>query len=121
MRKIYLIIAILLTITLTIGSLIPPANIVPIKVNNIDKLIHLSAYCLLTFFWIIALQQHFKKEKGMYVFAFFIFIYGIVIEVLQGVLTSYRQADYVDVIANMGGIILAILFFKRFFLKHHLN
>ncbi len=121
MHKVYLIIAILLTITLTIGSLIPPPNIVLVKVNNVDKLIHLLAYCLLTFSWIIALQQQLKKEKVIYVLAFSIFVFGIVIEVLQGVLTPYRQADYVDVIANFLGITLAILLFKRFFLKHHSN
>lgn len=40
-----------------------------------------------------------------------VFIYGIIIEILQGALTDYRQADLYDVFANFSGIAVAIMFF----------
>jgi len=35
--------------------------------------------------------------------------YGIVIEVLQGVFTETRKADFYDVLANSTGVIVAVL------------
>ena len=40
-----------------------------------------------------------------------VFIYGIIIEILQGALTDYRQADLYDVVANFSGIAVATIFF----------
>lgn len=40
-----------------------------------------------------------------------VFIYGIIIEILQGALTNYRQADLYDVFANFSGIAVGTLFF----------
>ena len=46
-----------------------------------------------------------------------IFIYGIIIEVLQGTLTSYREADLLDTFANLTGIVIAWVFFSKNFSK----
>lgn len=37
------------------------------------------------------------------------FIYGIIIEILQGELTTSRSADFNDVLANSIGIVIGIL------------
>ena len=37
------------------------------------------------------------------------FIYGIIIEILQGELTTSRSADFKDVLANSVGILIGIL------------
>ena len=42
-------------------------------------------------------------------------IHGI--EVLQGVLTSYRTADYFDILANATGAFLALVIFNIIFRK----
>ncbi len=46
-----------------------------------------------------------------------VFIYGIIIEILQGVFTNNRQADLFDVFANFAGITVATLFFMLVFKK----
>ena len=38
--------------------------------------------------------------------------YGIIIEVLQGVLTDTRKPDFNDVIANTTGVVIAVLLNK---------
>ena len=37
------------------------------------------------------------------------FIYGIIVEVLQGTFTTYRTEDIADVFANSLGVVFAIL------------
>jgi len=38
----------------------------------------------------------------------------MLIEVLQGVLTSYREPDWYDILANTAGILLAVIIFLLF-------
>ena len=40
-----------------------------------------------------------------------VFIYGIIIEILQGAITDNRQADLSDVFANFFGIAFAVALF----------
>lgn len=49
--------------------------------------------------------------KSTMLIASAIFIYGIIIEILQGALTDNRQADLYDVFANFSGIAIATIFF----------
>ena len=42
------------------------------------------------------------------------FIFGIIIEILQGVITSYRTASYLDIVANTIGVLLAVVIFHVF-------
>lgn len=37
--------------------------------------------------------------------------FGMLIEVLQGVLTNYREPEWLDILANVTGALLACLFF----------
>ena len=41
-------------------------------------------------------------------------IFGIIIEILQGVITSYRTASYLDIVANTIGVLLAVVIFHVF-------
>lgn len=111
-RKFYTYLAFILTIAIAVVSLINTNEIIIKHVSFSDKALHAFAYCLLTISWLLAV---FKREgKGEFNFrvAFFILIYGIIIEVLQETLTNYREADLYDVLANLGGIIVAMIFFK---------
>jgi VanZ family protein len=42
--------------------------------------------------------------------------YGIVIEVFQGVFTHVRSADVLDVVANLAGSLVGVVFFQK--IKH---
>ncbi len=76
-----------------------------------DKLMHGIAYFFLTFFWLLGMN----KPKFKYVKIWWIllgcFIYGIIIEVLQAAITSYRTASYLDILANSAGIMAAFIVF----------
>lgn len=114
-HKFYFYSAVLLTIVITIGSLISIPKLEVTQVQISDKLVHISAYCLLTLNWLLVYKFKTNKLKYSLLILLLVFIYGIIIEVLQGVLTSYRQADLLDVLANFTGISLAFIFFSIFF------
>ncbi len=88
------------------------SNIPRIKIKNLDKLVHLCFHFGITFFWFL----HFKfpinnnfKKAAIKAFAFS-FILGIIIEMCQKFLTTTRNADFIDVLANTIGALGAILF-----------
>jgi len=119
-RKLYLFIAIFLTIVITIGSLITLKEVVKLpSVQFSDKLLHTSAYLVLTLSWLLAIIDKTILQKRTTLVVFFVFIYGIIIEVLQGTLTTYRQADLYDMFANLAGVVIAWLFFTLFFSRKY--
>ncbi len=101
-------IAIILTIFITTISLIH-LNGANIKISNSDKLGHFVAYLLLSLSWFYAV----KDFPKIYILVFFLISYGIIIEVLQGVLTTHRQADFYDIIANSAGVLFAVILYRK--------
>lgn len=121
-RNFYFFIAFFLTILISVGSLISLDNTIKLpKVNFVDKILHLSAYFVLTLSWLLAFYKSEKLKIKVNLIIVAVFIYGIIIEVLQGVLTSYRQADLFDIFANLVGIIIAWAFFRGIFFKNRMK
>jgi VanZ family protein len=111
-HKSFIFISISLTLLIALVSLMPIDQQLNLPVNNLDKVVHTSMYFLLSLSWLKTLKP--KKDNINYIFKilFLIMLYGIIIEVLQEVLTTYRHGDIKDVIANVVGIIIAALVFK---------
>jgi len=101
--------AVFFTLGVTIASLASLNNMPNIEVPGKDKTIHFLFYFVLTLIWNFALQKKYINWALKYIIVFFVIGYGIVIEVLQGVLTKNRQADVYDVIANSAGTIVALI------------
>lgn len=126
-RKLLLLAAIVYTLAIAVGSLIPPVGLLDQPFRFMDKLLHLGAYFGLTLLWVACwvywrwrffgttVRQSVKKI--MLVIAIAASCYGIIIEVLQGTMTSYRTLDHWDVLANTTGVILAILLCSLFINK----
>ncbi|UMB52661.1 VanZ family protein [Lutibacter sp. A64] len=114
MHKIVLFFAISLTIIIGWGSLITIGDTVPSNIKVSDKLIHSSAYFLLTLCWLIALNKNYKYLNINTYIIFLIFFYGIIIEVLQKTVTANRQFEIKDILANLLGIAIGFTVFKVF-------
>jgi len=110
-RNYFFYVAVLLTTAITVGSLISLKNGLEIGVQISDKILHASGYCLLTISWLLAFRPKTYLWKSLVLVALAVFIYGIIIEILQGVFTYNRQADFYDAFANLAGITMATLFF----------
>lgn len=104
--------AILLTLLIAFLSLITSRSFVgAINIDNSDKYGHFISYFLLTYAWLYATRSYGKISRTAVVLA--TIFYGIILEVLQGTLTTDRSADIFDVLANSTGVILAVLLFSR--------
>lgn len=108
-----LYIAILCTGTIAVLSLIKmPSN--GLDIPSSDKVSHTIAYFSLTLSWLYTLLNWSKFQSRVKYAILGCFVYGIIIEVLQTSITSYRTASYLDILANSVGIVLAVLVFHLF-------
>jgi VanZ family protein len=109
-----ILIAIFFTISITIGSLVK-SDVIAIEIVSIsDKTIHFIAYFFLMLSWLYV----FFKKKSFSKNVKFIFIgcivFGIIIEILQGVTTTHRTLSFLDVAANTLGVLFASTVFHFF-------
>ena len=93
-------IAVFFTICILFGSLVKSEFIVVESISVSDKIYHLIAYFLLMLSWLYAFFKREKFEENVKYIILGCFIFGIIIEILQGVTTSYRTASYLDIVAN---------------------
>jgi VanZ family protein len=113
-HKIAVYIAVFITAFIAFLSLIKVEPNALMPITSSDKVYHGIAYFCLTLSWLYSFS---KKESFDHLVKYLIlgcFIYGIVIEVLQTTITSYRTASYLDIVANSVGILIAVLAFHFF-------
>ena len=107
-------IAIFFTISITIGSLVKSDFIVVKFISVSDKAYHLIAYFLLMLSWLYVFCKKETLQRNVKYIILGCIIFGIIIEILQGVITSYRTASYLDIVANTIGVLLAVVIFHVF-------
>jgi VanZ family protein len=128
--RIQLVIAVLYTLLIASLSLMQLGKISIGDFNPTDKMMHLGAYFILAFVWffhyLFKNQDNNIKIRGFFNISVAVIVFGMLIEVLQGALTEYRDPDWADILANSIGVLLAfgmclglLKFFKR--LKHKIN
>ncbi len=107
-----------LGITLFIGYLsLKKIDFIPIQLSHSDKVYHAIAYFSLGLTWLLGFPKSLQKKKLKYAIVISCVIYGIVIEVLQATLTSYRTASLLDIVANTVGVIVAMMLFNKVYKK----
>jgi glycopeptide antibiotics resistance protein len=79
--------------------------------SNTDKIGHTLAHIIFVVLWFLVFNYKFKFKfnKAVLCAALFSLAYGIIIELLQGLITLSRQSDVNDVIANAVGMVIAVL------------
>lgn len=107
------LIAIVITLVILGLSLIKMPE-TGVSVANIDKVYHSFAYFTLTIVWLLSFYKTPQKKHLVTLSCIF---FGIIIEVLQTVLTEYRTGDILDVFANSLGSLLSLFVFSMIFKK----
>ena len=79
-----------------------------IIISNNDKFFHFVFYAVLS----ILLGLSARQTKYNVYIIFLVIIYGIIIEILQFLLTKNREADINDAIANSFGAITGFVFLR---------
>lgn len=108
LKKWALPILIVYALALTIGSLAHVGGIPSLGSSFDDKIYHFVAYFLFT----VLVYNYCREKKGKHIIlisAISVIVYGIIIEVLQHVMTSYRTLDIYDALANALGVVFATL------------
>jgi VanZ family protein len=82
----------------------------------IDKIIHVFIFLALTFLWLSYINSLLNNTKPIVLFFILVvcLLYGILIEVIQEFYVSSREAEVFDVIANLLGVSLGLLFFRNY-------
>lgn len=111
LKKGIFLIAIGYTIFIFVASLSKLDNLPSVNVSFADKIFHFGAYGLLTVLWFFSFlfKFEFKFKKALFLAVTLSIIFGIVLEILQDRMTSYRALDVYDALANTLGVLLASL------------
>ena len=96
------------TIFLGIFSLINLSELPSIDVDDSDKILHVIAYALLMLTWYLTFHKN-SSLKMILKIAIACILYGTILEVIQGKLTTQRTADLLDIVANCVGVITMVL------------
>lgn len=108
--KIIRLLAVLYTVAIVFGSLIKTQTVHALQFDLSDKAIHVIAYFFLTCIWFLSFfQKKILFFKTIFIVTCFVFLFGIIIELLQETFSEDRQADFYDVVANFAGILIAVI------------
>lgn len=93
---------VIMVVSLSLIQLPATLNAIP----NSDKLIHLSTYFLLTYWFLHA----YPKQLMLTVVGFILM--GVALELLQS-MTDYRFFEWLDIAMNVSGVIIAHILFNH--------
>ena len=107
LKKWALPLVIFYALTLTLLSLVHIGDIPDLGSSFDDKIYHVIAYFV---FMLLVYNYYRSKDTSnkTVISAIVVVLYGIIIEVLQNIVTSYRTFDPYDALANALGVILAV-------------
>ena len=108
--------------SITVFSVLPDSNsgviqLTSYKLTSSGFFIHLISFFIATFLCSKAFKQ--SSNNFVYLSVILIFLYSILLEVVQ-VLLPYRTFNYYDILANFVGINLGIIifvFYPKFIVK----
>ena len=110
-RNYFLIIALFFTFLIAWGSFLSSDDFAAVTFNLYDKIVHIGSYSVLGFSWFLAIRPKISNLKTAVFIVAAVTLYGIIIEVLQGLLSAHRKADIFDILANFIGVMLAFMLF----------
>lgn len=83
----------------------------PVSFKHADKIFHFGAYfgmTLIWHFWLFAKEKTNNLQPHLWI-CLFIIGFGIVVEIIQRDLTTYRGFEWLDILANSLGVMFASL------------
>ena len=84
------------------------------KIPHIDKIVHFAMYFFLMSVLILEHRKNLKNPWNLFLLALIPLSYGILMEILQFLVTSTRSADIYDALADAAGAFAAALLWLIF-------
>ncbi|EIA09415.1 VanZ family protein [Flavobacterium frigoris] len=118
LKQLFFLAAVLWTGIVFTLCLVQSDSLPVVNIENLDKVIHAFFHFVFTSLWFLFLISNTKDKKIfmplMIAFMLSVF-FGIAIEVLQGLYTTTRREDVLDVAANISGATLAVFSIVMFY------
>ncbi|NMC40656.1 MAG: VanZ family protein [Bacteroidales bacterium] len=105
------ILSILMALAIITASFINPSELGKIKVLRLpgaDKIIHGLMYFSFTFTMFYENRKKLFRKRNYFYLGIIPVIFGLIIEILQPVVTRTRSGEIYDELFNLAGILLAI-------------
>lgn len=114
MRNWILLAAFTWTVFIIYACLIDAADVPEaswLDIPNKDKIVHFTFYFVFTFLWVqvVKFKSGLSPKKVRAAVFFTAVIFGIIIEVCQGLFTEERSPDVLDALANTSGSAVSVL------------
>ena len=93
------------SLCLAVASLVRINHDAIINIQFQDKIVHFMAYAVLCLLVFLSFQVQ-NINKSIWYAVLFAFIFGIILELLQGVTPNARVTDTLDILANTLGILV---------------
>ena len=102
---------VILVLCATPGQYIPSASW--LELLSVDKLVHASVFFILTSLLLVVAIKHHQGAPYVILYVTLSILYGMFLELMQAMVFSNRSADWMDVIANSFGCVMAVILFRR--------
>lgn len=104
--RLRIVLASLWTAAVVAGLSYPASQVPAVGIQSIDKIVHLVLFFVLGFLWMAALGMDLNKRTA----AVFItgLAFAVATELIQGILPVNREADSLDVLADLIGLVIGI-------------
>ena len=112
MIRVYRFVFLFLILFISYAAVIPTEG--GASVPYIDKLLHFSAFLLLTFFMDLSLKKPLLFNKTALIF---LVLYAFLIELVQYFL-PYRSAEIFDFVSDLLGILVYLYFAPKINIRH---
>jgi VanZ family protein len=107
---VYLLVAILWTLVMCIAFFMPASGIPSVGIPHIDKVVHFSLFTGFGLVWLNAVKG---RRRTAFVFVVGL-VFAILSETLQGILPTNRTPSSLDVVANVLGLVTALVIYTLF-------
>lgn len=77
--------------------------------EHTDKLVHFFMYLVLVSLLLLTANAQTLKSKGVVIIVCCAVIFGMIIEVIQELMNLGRHFDFFDLLANLMGVIFALI------------
>ena len=99
------------TLLILFGTLMPGSNLPEYQVFNYDKLVHAGAFMAWTLATGITWRAFQPKRASLNVLIVAPLLFGVGIEILQGILPTNRSPEWMDIVFDALGTFLGLLIY----------